>query len=56
VIKFFSIYKNSKNNFFSDIDKLLGERIVREISVQTGLDLTFELTAEILESMIFTPI
>lgn len=38
---------------FSDIDKLLGERITREISLQTNLDLTFEQTAEILESMTF---
>ncbi|KAL7022682.1 hypothetical protein ACKWTF_012345 [Chironomus riparius] len=33
-----------------DIDKLLGERIIREISFKTGLDITFESTGLILES------
>lgn len=37
-------------NFFTDIDKLLGERITREISIQTGLDLTFESSIEIMGS------
>ena len=35
---------------YLDIDKLLGERITREISLITRLDMTLELTAEILES------
>jgi hypothetical protein len=39
------------NRFLSaDIDKLLGERITREIAIQTGLDSTFESTVELLGS------
>lgn len=40
--------------FVTDVDKLLGERITREVSIQTGLDLTFESTAELLESKFIT--
>ncbi|CRL05775.1 CLUMA_CG018802, isoform A [Clunio marinus] len=32
-----------------DIDKLLGEQITREISIQTGIDITFETTLDILD-------
>lgn len=37
-------------SFHADIDKLLGERITREIAVQTGLESTFESTIELLGS------
>ena len=38
------------NTFITDIDKLLGERITREVSIQTDLDMTFESTTILLES------